>query len=208
MYTAQAFARRKAVRDFERLHQQGLHRRFWSGMTGRRHTLLNLHDVEKHTHIDTRSHAGVRLVPIAQICGSEGRCGDFDADSRPFKRHTQGRWVGIALARQQDVALPLVELVQIGDIYFVRDGHHRISVARMLGQGEIEAEVTVWHCREGSEALCTQESMPQRANRLRQPIDLVQRLLSSIGKITYATRRRRSLPVRKELEILPMRAAT
>jgi len=41
--------------------------------------------------------------------------------------------------------LPPVELVQVGDVYFVRDGHHRISVARTVGQRDIEAEVTVWH---------------------------------------------------------------
>jgi hypothetical protein len=41
--------------------------------------------------------------------------------------------------------LPPVVLVQVGDVYFVRDGHHRISVARALGQLDIEAEVTVWH---------------------------------------------------------------
>jgi hypothetical protein len=40
--------------------------------------------------------------------------------------------------------LPPVELIQVGDVYFVRDGHHRISVARMMGQDSIDAEVTVW----------------------------------------------------------------
>jgi hypothetical protein len=40
--------------------------------------------------------------------------------------------------------LPPVELIQVGSVYFVRDGHHRISVARAMGQQEIEAVVTVW----------------------------------------------------------------
>jgi uncharacterized ParB-like nuclease family protein len=40
--------------------------------------------------------------------------------------------------------LPPVELVQLGDLYFVRDGHHRISVAQAMGQESIEAEVIVW----------------------------------------------------------------
>lgn len=188
MCAVHAFIFQEAVNNFERLHRQGLYRRLWSGVTGRRYTLLNLHDVHKHATIDTRSYAGVRLVAIDQIRGSEGRCSDFDADFRPLKCHNQRRWVGIALARQQDVALPLVELIQIGDIYYVRDGHHRISVARMLGQREIEAEVTVWHCCDGGEAMSIQESMPQRAIQLRQPLDLAQRLLSTIGSITYATR--------------------
>jgi hypothetical protein len=49
------------------------------------------------------------------------------------------------LARQQGAKLPPVALIQVGDVYFVKDGHHRISVARALGQVEIEAVVTVWH---------------------------------------------------------------
>ena len=49
-----------------------------------------------------------------------------------------------ATARQQGKYLPAVVLVQVGDIYFVQDGHHRISVARALGQSEIEARVTIW----------------------------------------------------------------
>jgi hypothetical protein len=55
------------------------------------------------------------------------------------------RWLRVAAARDQGKVLPPVVLVQVGDVYFVRDGHHRISVARALGQLDIEAEATVWH---------------------------------------------------------------
>jgi hypothetical protein len=54
------------------------------------------------------------------------------------------RWLRVAAARDQGKVLPPVVLVQVEDVYFVRDGHHRISVARALGQLDIEAEVTVW----------------------------------------------------------------
>ena len=94
--------------------------------------------------IRVRTHAGLQLVPISRIQGSEGRCDDFDADFRPLRNHTKDRWVGIAMAHSNEEALPAVELVQIGDTFFVRDGHHRISVAKLFGQLEIEAEVTVW----------------------------------------------------------------
>jgi hypothetical protein len=55
------------------------------------------------------------------------------------------RWLSVAAARDQDEVLPPVVLVRVGDVYFVRDGHHRISVALALGQLDIEAEVTIWH---------------------------------------------------------------
>jgi hypothetical protein len=88
--------------------------------------------------------AGIRTVPISKIRGSEGRSEDFDREFHPLRLHNQGRWLSVATARQRGVVLPPVELIQIGDIYFVRDGHHRISVAKAFGQEEIEAEVTVW----------------------------------------------------------------
>jgi hypothetical protein len=84
------------------------------------------------------------MVPIQQIWGSEGRSADFDSLFYPRQGHSQGRWVGIAAARMMGLVLPPVDLIQVGDGYFVRDGHHRISVARALGEEYIEAEVTLW----------------------------------------------------------------
>jgi hypothetical protein len=91
--------------------------------------------------------AELRLVPLAQIVGSEGRCGDFDRDFYPLHDHNRSRWLRIATARQKGIGLPPVDLVQVGDVYFVQDGHHRISVARAFGQADIEARVTVWRLR-------------------------------------------------------------
>jgi hypothetical protein len=180
--TETAFANRAIHNQFERLHVQGLRRRIWTGVTGRRHTLLNLHEVSKQITVHTRNYAGVRLVPIDQIRGSEGRHGDFDAGFRPLNRHNQARWISIALARQNDVALPLVELVQVGDVYFVRDGHHRISVARALGQRDIEAEVTVWHCSASSPVTADPETArPAALAQLHLP-EVGQRLLKNLGE--------------------------
>lgn len=134
----------EAYREFTSLHRRASYRRLWGALTGRRHHLLDLAAIQPRGAVQGRHHAGVRLVPIDQIRGSEGRSQDFDADFRPLKLHNRERWVNIALARRADVTLPLVELIQIGDRYFVRDGHHRISVAKAHGQLEIEAEVIGW----------------------------------------------------------------
>jgi hypothetical protein len=92
-------------------------------------------------------HVGIREVPIDRIRGSEGRVEGFDSEMWPTDGQSRARWVSIAVARQRGVQLPPVELIQVGDIYFVRDGHHRISVARALGQAYIDAEVTAWEVR-------------------------------------------------------------
>lgn len=88
--------------------------------------------------------AGRQVVPLAKIRGSESRLHDFDAAFRPCMRNLAERWCRVAEAWQQGVALPPVELIQVGEVYVVRDGHHRISVARTYGAQEIEALVTVW----------------------------------------------------------------
>jgi hypothetical protein len=118
--------------------------RCWSALARRQHSLLSLSGVIT-TDVDRRNQfARMCTVPIRQIRGSEGRAVDFDAEFRPLHRQTQGRWLSIATACLKGITMPPVELIQVGDIYYVRDGHHRISVARAMGQEYIEAEVVVW----------------------------------------------------------------
>jgi hypothetical protein len=81
------------------------------------------------------------VVPLEKIIGTEGRGEDFDADFHPLKKHNRERWISVYAARQMGVILPAVELVQVGDAYYLRDGHHRISVARAMGQLEIDARI-------------------------------------------------------------------
>lgn len=121
--------------------------KLWSGLTRRPRRLLDLETVQATCGVRHRHYAGTQVVPIRQIRGSEGRGDDFDAHFQPLQPHNRQRWLSVAAALQRGVTLPLVELIQIGDVYFVRDGHHRISVARALGQEHIDAEVTVWDIR-------------------------------------------------------------
>ena len=84
------------------------------------------------------------MVSIDQISGSECRARDLDADFNPLQENTKERWLRIAKALKRGVNLPPVILIQIGEHYFVRDGHHRISVARAQGQKMIRAKVEIW----------------------------------------------------------------
>jgi hypothetical protein len=109
-------------------------------------------------------------VAIGTIRGSEARPNDFDRDFNPLQDHSGGRWLRVAKARWDGKPLPPVDLVRIGDIHFVRDGHHRISVARACGQRSIEAEVIVWRVEgplpwEGKASASSQESVVATAYR-------------------------------------------
>lgn len=117
---------------------------FWAGLTRRSSQMLDLAGIEASRGITGRHYAGTRVVPIQQIQGSEGRYRDFDRHFNPLRPHLKERWQKMALAWLTGVTLPPVKLIQVGDTYFVEDGHHRISVARALGQTDIDAEVTVW----------------------------------------------------------------
>jgi hypothetical protein len=70
------------------------------------------------------------------------RSRDFDRRFRPTSRRVRRRWEGIAEAIRRGQSMPPIDVYRIGDLYFVRDGHHRVSVARAMGLDNIEAYVT------------------------------------------------------------------
>ena len=129
---------------YAQARSRGWRDRIRSTLTRGNQGLVDLASVEASSAVQARHHAGLRTVTIDEIRGSEGRSKDFDRSFRPRADHNRTRWLSIASARQRGTPLPPVSLIQIGDTYFVRDGHHRISVARAMGQVEIEAEVVVW----------------------------------------------------------------
>jgi hypothetical protein len=83
----------------------------------------------------------MRQVPIDAIIGSVGRFQDFDRAFLPKATSTRNRWESIDRAHLMDVDLPAVELYKLGEAYFVKDGNHRVSVARERGQIYIDAVV-------------------------------------------------------------------
>ncbi|MGH2883559.1 MAG: chromosome partitioning protein ParB, partial [Solirubrobacteraceae bacterium] len=85
---------------------------------------------------------GLHVVPLDAIVGSVDRTRDYDRRFRPTSSRTRGRWEQIAAAARRGESFPPVDLLRIGELYFVRDGHHRVSVARALGRTDIDAYVT------------------------------------------------------------------
>lgn len=124
---------------------RGLVARVWQAVSGRPSMLLSLDILGPLRQGHDETAVGIQAVPIERIRGSEGRCQDFDRHFWPVQRHTRDKWISVAATMLQGSSVPAVELLQVGDIYFVRDGHHRISVARALGWSYIDAQVTVVH---------------------------------------------------------------
>lgn len=133
-------SRFKEIAAFERTLRAGKWRAFLGKLTGRESRLADLAQVHAVARQAPRS-SGVVNVPLARIVGSEGRTHDFDGAFRPLSDCTRDRWVSIAAAYRNHIPLPPVVLIQVADEYYVRDGHHRVSVARAVGQVEIEGRV-------------------------------------------------------------------
>jgi len=132
----------KARAFFQQAQRKGMVRRIFAALTGRSNRLMDLSTLESQGHAYSQHYAGIRTVSISKIQGSEGRTKDFDRNFNPLSGRSLDRFTSIFVARQQDVPLPPVDLIQVGDVYFVRDGHHRLSVARAVGATEVDAEVT------------------------------------------------------------------
>ncbi|RPJ22689.1 MAG: hypothetical protein EHM33_22860 [Chloroflexi bacterium] len=106
--------------------------------------LYDLNALKPGLHVRGSYYTGIKVVPICAIIGSEGRTADFDMDFHPLNEAARERWVNMAIAYLSRLSLPPVQLIQIGEAYFVRDGHHRLSVSRAFGQIAMDAEVITW----------------------------------------------------------------
>lgn len=125
------------TREISRAHLDSLLAR----ISGRSMRLMDLSSIRPHDPTCPRAPLGSHTVPIDRIRGSENRCEDFDSNLRPLHDEDRQRWINVAIAALSGASLPAVDLIQVCGFYFIRDGHHRISVARALGASYIDATV-------------------------------------------------------------------
>jgi hypothetical protein len=85
---------------------------------------------------------GLGVIPLDSIVGTLDRTREFDRQFRPTSGRGRARWERVAAAMRRGESLPPIDVYRIGELHFVRDGHHRVSVARTLGRSDIDAYVT------------------------------------------------------------------
>ena len=103
--------------------------------------LLSFEEVKGALGTVSQVYLGMREVPVSQIVGSVGRHRDFDRAFLPSKPDLGTRWRRIDEIMDRGEELPPISLYKIGDVYFVQDGNHRVSVARQRGVEMLDAEV-------------------------------------------------------------------
>jgi len=131
----------KAKQDFQEALRTAFWRKARAWLGKGCNDLLSYRDVFTHLKKQPRFNRGTQLVSIDQIVGSTGRSNEFDLAFYPRQDTTEKRWVNVAKIQYQGYKVPPVLLYQVGEAYFVEDGNHRVSVARMNGETAIQANV-------------------------------------------------------------------
>ncbi len=132
---------RIAKEDFESALRKG----FWRSVVGwfnkSSNHLLPFDEIRRVLPVQGQYEVGVRQIALDKVIGSVGRYNDFDQSFLPRQRHTSSRWINIDIANLREINLPPIEVYKVGEVYFVKDGNHRVSVARERGQVFIDANV-------------------------------------------------------------------
>ena len=136
------YSMHQAAEKFGVAQRQAFFQHLLALLTGRSDELLSFDEVRRLLRARQQRDQGTHMIPLERIVGSEGRYQDFTRTFLPLQGADKNRWMRLDRAVNVLEDLPPIEVYQIGEVYFVRDGHHRVSVARANGFAEIEAEVT------------------------------------------------------------------
>jgi len=134
--------RLSAINDFYEAHRKASLQIVLSKLTGESADLLSYDEVLKRLRVEGQTDRGRAEIPLDKIVGSVGRYTDFTRDFLPRRESDLGRWATVKMATESMTGVPPIDVYKIGDVYFVRDGNHRVSIARMNKQEYIEGNVT------------------------------------------------------------------
>jgi nucleotide-binding universal stress UspA family protein len=130
-----------AIADFKRARFRAKLERILARLTGKSADLLAYEDVRRKLKATTQISRGLQDIPIDAIVGSVDRYADFSRSFLPRQSSTRDRWAGIMEAMTGPTGVPPIEVYKVGEVYFVADGNHRVSVAKQLGAKHIQAYV-------------------------------------------------------------------
>lgn len=136
------YRRINAQQQFDQAKSRARISRILNAFAPDRERLLSFDEVRDLIKPRSEAYKGIRQVPVENIVGSEGRYNDFNKAFLPKKELLRRRWENISIAHAEQKILPSIRLYELGGVFFVRDGNHRVSVARANGVLSIDAEVT------------------------------------------------------------------
>ncbi len=131
-----------AIADFRNARRRADLAGVMALLSGQSDRLLRYDEVRKRLKGVEASTSTLQDIPLGAIVGSVGRYHDFNRSFLPLTDSDRSRWVGVKLAMLGMEGVPPIDVYRLGEAYFVRDGNHRVSVARQLGASHINAWVT------------------------------------------------------------------
>ncbi len=131
----------QAREDFNKARSRASISRILNALTPEKQDLLSLEDIRNLIKPKSETYLGMKVIEIDLIVGSEGRYKDFNRTFLPKREFIRNRWENVDKAHLKSIILPPIKLYEIGGAYFVRDGNHRVSVAKLKGVLSIDAEV-------------------------------------------------------------------
>ena len=131
----------QAREDFNKARSKASISRILNALTPERQDLLSLEDIRNLIKPKSETYLGMKVIEINLIVGSEGRYNDFNRTFLPKREFIRNRWENVDKAHLKSIILPPIKLYEISGTYFVRDGNHRVSVAKLQGVRSIDAEV-------------------------------------------------------------------
>lgn len=156
-----------ADRSFERARAQAFVERVVGQLRGQPTDLLPFELVKDKLDLLPSSDRGLHDIPLERIVGSEGRYNEFTRSFLPRKGRVRQRWERVYAAVESREGVPPIEVYQVGDVYFVKDGNHRVSVARELGARTIQAHVIEYTGPVAIEADATLDDLILKAEKAR-----------------------------------------
>lgn len=141
-FSAQFGTDSPAAREFDRARKRVFLNDIIAFLRGYRNHLLSFEELSGYAATGEPVELGLQEIPLNSIRGSVDRYYDFDLAFLPKHGGMRERWQRVAAARRHGLPMPPIELYKLGDIYFVKDGHHRVSVCRTRGDKTIQAYVT------------------------------------------------------------------
>lgn len=141
---ASGIERIRAIQDFDSARARAFRRSLRTVLTGRAERLRSMEPMLRAAGVEARAAGGVQEIPLDRIAGSiapDFKSGDFDPGFLPLNRRMRERWTRIYQAMVEGDELPPIDVYKVDDLYYVIDGHHRVSVARSLGRPTINARV-------------------------------------------------------------------
>ena len=130
-----------ALEDFSRAKRKAKFQSILSALSWKNSDLMSFYEVTSIIKPKSETYLGMQTIPVEKIIGSEGRYHDFSSAFFPKREMLKNRWCSVDSAVLNDVILPPISVYSLGGYYFVRDGNHRVSVAKAQGVEYIDAEV-------------------------------------------------------------------